>query len=199
MAMLSTVCRRVESPRHVDSLDRRFVVLLMTMYTGRPAPGALEIPIDIQYAPAQPIAISLPDNELFAPNEDQLSAVVKRLQASRKTVVVAGGGVISSGASSALLSLAEKLDLPVITTVDGRGCIPETHPLCVGNYYNSAGIYNAIQDAEVTLAIGTKFAVGVDGQFAVQKPPGDLIQIDIDGNMVGRTHRASIGVIAMQS
>ncbi len=196
VAMLSTVCRRVESPRHVDQLGSSLCSVINDMYTGRPAPGALEIPIDIQYAPAQPIAISLPENDLFAPGEDQLLAVTKRLQTSRKTVVVAGGGVISSGASDALLRLAEKLDLPVLTTVDGRGCIPETHRLCVGNYYNSAGIYNAIQDAEVTLAIGTKFAVGVDGQFAAQKPPGDLIQIDIDGNMVGRTHRASIGVIA---
>ena len=74
--------------------------------------------------------------------------------------------------------------------------IPEDHPLCIGNYYNSAGMYQAIADADLTLAIGTKFAVGVDGQFAAQTPPGKLVHIDIDSNMVGRTHRAHIGLVA---
>ena len=80
--------------------------------------------------------------------------------------------------------------------MDGRGVIPETDPLCVGNYYNSAAMYQAIQDADVTLAIGTRFAVGVDGQFQAQTPPGDLIQIDIEGRMVGRTHDAQYPIIA---
>ena len=57
-------------------------------------------------------------------------------------------------------------------------------------------MYQAIQDADVTLAIGTRFAVGVDGQFQAQTPPGDLIQIDIEGRMVGRTHDAQYPVIA---
>ena len=57
-------------------------------------------------------------------------------------------------------------------------------------------MYQAIQDADVTLAIGTRFAVGVDGQFQAQTPPGDLIQIDIEGRMVGRTHDAQYPIIA---
>jgi acetolactate synthase I/II/III large subunit len=66
----------------------------------------------------------------------------------------------------------------------------------MGNYYTSAGIYPAIQDADLTIAIGTRFAVGVDGQAQAMTPPGNLIHIDIDGNMVGRTHRADIGLVA---
>jgi acetolactate synthase-1/2/3 large subunit len=69
-------------------------------------------------------------------------------------------------------------------------------PLCVGNYYTATGIYPALGDADATLAIGTKFAVGVGGQQAALVPPGDLIQIDIDPGMIGRTHRAAIGVHA---
>ena len=91
--------------------------------------------------------------------------------------------------------LAEQLDAPVLTTVDGRGVLPEDHRLCMGNYYSSAGIYGAIQDADLTIAIGTKFAVGVDGQFHEQTPPGELIQIDIDGNM-WKDAQGSIGVLS---
>jgi acetolactate synthase I/II/III large subunit len=57
-------------------------------------------------------------------------------------------------------------------------------------------MYQAIADADVTLAIGTRFAVGVDGQGARLKPPGELLQIDVDPAMIGRTHGAELGLAA---
>ena len=194
--MLATVCRRVESPRHISQLGPALQSVVSDMFTGRGAPGALEIPIDLQYAETELFDVALPSNGEFDADDKQIDQVVERLKNSSRRVIVAGGGVIAAGASEALQTLAQKLDCPILTTVDGRGVIAEDHELCVGNYYNSAGMYNAIQGADVTLAIGTKFGVGVDGQFQAQTPPGDLIQIDIDGNMIGRTHTAHIGVLA---
>ncbi|HCG71582.1 MAG TPA: hypothetical protein DE147_14015, partial [Gammaproteobacteria bacterium] len=159
-------------------------------------PGALEIPIDIQYADNTPTSIHLPSNEQFAADERKLDQVIDALQQSRRRILLIGGGAIAAGAHEEVRALAEQLQIPVLTTVDGRGVLPESHPLCIGNYYNSAGMYQAIADADLTLAIGTKFAVGVDGQFAAQTPPGKLVQIDIDGNMVGRTHHAHVGLVA---
>jgi acetolactate synthase-1/2/3 large subunit len=117
--------------------------------------------------------VSLPKAEQFQPEEDALDKAIEKIAKAHKRIIIAGGGVIAAGAHRELLTLAEQLDAPVITTVDGRGVIPETHPLCIGNYYNSAGMYNALLDADLTLAIGTKFAVGVDGQFAAQTPPAN--------------------------
>ena len=194
--MLASVCRRVESPRHINQLGRAFNAVVNDMFTGRGAPGALEIPIDIQYAATQATKVSLPKAEQFQPEEDALDKAIEKIAKAHKRIIIAGGGVIAAGAHRELLTLAEQLDAPVITTVDGRGVIPETHPLCIGNYYNSAGMYNALLDADLTLAIGTKFAVGVDGQFAAQTPPGELVHIDIDGNMIGRTHTADLGIVA---
>ena len=194
--MLASVCRRVESPRHINQLGRAFNAVVNDMFTGRGAPGALEIPIDIQYAATQATKVSLPNAEQFQPEEDALDKAIEKIAKAHKRIIIAGGGVIAAGAHRELLTLAEQLDAPVITTVDGRGVIPETHPLCIGNYYNSAGMYNALLDADLTLAIGTKFAVGVDGQFAAQTPPGELVHIDIDGNMIGRTHTADLGIVA---
>ncbi|MEQ8990585.1 MAG: thiamine pyrophosphate-dependent enzyme, partial [Pseudomonadales bacterium] len=102
---------------------------------------------------------------------------------------------MAAGAGEALVRLAETLDVPVITSPDGRGAIPEDHPLCIGNFYTSAGIFQSIAEADVTLAIGTRFAVGVDGQGARFTPPGALIQIDVDPAMIGRTHPADLGVV----
>jgi acetolactate synthase-1/2/3 large subunit len=115
---------------------------------------------------------------------------------SSRRIIVAGGGVIAAGAAEELVALAERLDTPVLTTVDGRGAIPEDHPLCIGNYYTSAGIYNALDEADLTIAVGTKYAIGVEGGSSRFKPPGKHLQIDIDPNMVGRTHRADLGVVA---
>ncbi len=194
--MLATVCRRVESPRHINQLGRAFDAVINDIFTGRGAPGALEIPIDLQYAEADPIEISLPNTADDQANAKQIEAAVDKINSSSRRVIVAGGGVIAAGAVDELQALAQKLDCPVLTTVDGRGVLPEDHELCVGNYYNSAGMYHAIGGADLTIAIGTKFAVGVDGQFQKQTPPGDLLQIDIDGNMIGRTHTAHVGVLA---
>ncbi len=195
--MLASVCRRVESPRNVSQLGPAFATVLNDMFTGRPAPGALEIPIDLQYAETERMEFAYPDSGAdFAPDAGDIDKAVDKIKSSARRIIVAGGGVIAAGASAEVQALAQKLDCPVLTTVDGRGVIPEDHELAVGNYYNSAGIYNAIQGADLTIAIGTKFAVGVDGQFQAQTPPGEMIQIDIDGNMIGRTHKAHIGILA---
>lgn len=193
--MLASVCRRVESPRHISQLGPALATVVNDMFTGRGAPGALEIPIDLQYAETESMAFSLPRPE-FLPDDKDVDQALEMINNSSRRIIVAGGGVVAAEASAELQALARQLDCPVLTTVDGRGVIPEDDELCVGNYYNSAGIYNAIQGADLTIAIGTKFAVGVDGQFYGQTPPGQMIQIDIDANMIGRTHPADLGILA---
>ena len=103
--MLASVCRRVESPRHVGQLGDCFKAVLNDMFTGRPAPGALEIPIDIQYAQAENISVSYPNTE-FAPSDAQIDAVVDKIAKSARRVIVAGGGVIASGAQDEVRALA---------------------------------------------------------------------------------------------
>ncbi len=196
LPMLATVTRRVESPRHIGQLADAFARVVADMHTGRRAPGALEIPIDLQYAESAKASFPPLAEYRPAPAPDELERAVRKIDEASRRVIIAGGGVIAADAGDALTALAEKLDAPVITTVDGRGAIPEDHPLCIGNYYGSAGIYQAIAEADLTLAIGTKFAVGVDGNGARFTPPGELVQVDVDPNMVGRTHHAHLGIIA---
>jgi acetolactate synthase-1/2/3 large subunit len=196
VAMLRTVCGRVESPRHVSQLQNAFEQVVREMNSGRGGPAALEIPIDLQYAEVALAPFRLAFDAPHAPEAARVDAFAARLRSATRRVIVAGGGVIAAGAGPALQALAERLDAPVLTTVDGRGALPEDHPLCIGNYYQSAGMYQAIGGADVTLAIGTRFAVGVDGQGARFVPPGDLLQIDIDPNMIGRTHPAALGLAA---
>jgi acetolactate synthase-1/2/3 large subunit len=180
----------------VSQLRAAFEQVVRDMFAGRPAPAALEIPIDLQYAATERTPFGFALGVTHAPDPVQVERFAERLQSASRRVIIAGGGVVSAGAGEALLRLAEALDAPVVTTVDGRGAIPEDHRLCIGNYYQSAGIFQSIAEADVTLAIGTRFAVGVDGQGARFRPPGDLLQIDIDANMIGRTHPAALGLAA---
>ncbi len=120
--MLAAVCRRVESPRHINQLGSAFTAVINDMYTGRGAPAAIEIPIDIQYAEARPVQVTLPSNLAFAPDVGDIDKAVEALGQASKRIIVAGGGVIAANAHKELLALAELLDAPVLTTVDGRWC-----------------------------------------------------------------------------
>jgi len=193
--MLGSVCRRVESPRYASRLGEALQAVINDIYSGRPAPGAIEVPLDIQRKQAHPANITYPDNHSIL-DEQQIEYLSERLASTKRRILIAGGGVISANASAEFQSLAEKLDSPVITTEAGRGAIPEDHPLCIGNYYASRKIHKAIRNAEVSIAVGTKFAVGIEGMLEALVPPGDLIQIDIDGGSIGRTHKVHLGIQA---
>ena len=194
LPMLRTVARRVESPRHIGQLDEALNAVVTDMRTGRGAPGAVEVPIDLQYAESPP-PTPVPDPIEFTPKAAGIEAVAERIASSQRRLIIAGGGVIAAGAAAELQGLAERLDAPVVTTVDGRGAIPEDHPLCIGNYLQSAGFHAAVKDADLSLAFGVRFAAGVDGQAAKLRPPGELVQVDIDPNVVGRAHPVALGVV----
>ncbi|MGI9328675.1 MAG: thiamine pyrophosphate-binding protein [Pseudomonadales bacterium] len=204
--MLATVCRRVESPRNVSQIIPSLHAVVSDMCSGRAAPGAIEIPVDLQYQAGDAEAVQRAEFSKLAggvalqpeylADPLQLEAMATALQGASRRLIIAGGGVIAANAGATLTALAERLDAPVLTTVDGRGAISEEHPLALGNYYDSAGMRQAIANADVTLALGTRFAVGVDGRAASNRPPGLLLQVDIDPKMIGRTHDADLGLVA---
>lgn len=116
----------------------------------------------------------------------QLTQLSERLAASRRRVIIVGGG--ARGAADEVRALAERLGAPVLTTLNGRGVLPEEHPLCVGNFYHSGEVAQAIAETELTIAIGTRFQVGVDGRNQQYVPPGALVHVDIDAGSLGRVH-----------
>jgi acetolactate synthase-1/2/3 large subunit len=193
--MLKTVCRAVESPRRAEDIGRAIATVVGAVRSGRPQPGAVEIPIDLQYADAGEAAFDPPAVRTRTIDPAVVAAVRAALVGSRRRVIVAGGGVITAGAEGALRALAERLDAPVITTANGRGVLPETHRLAVGNYWQSRAVAGAISKADLTLAVGTRFQAGVDGANLRNAPPGKLVHIDADPAVPGRVHRTDLTVI----
>ena len=109
LPMLRTVVRRVESPRHIEQLDGALNAVVADMRTGRGAPGAVEVPIDLQYA-ASPAPTPVPAAIEFAPKTADVDAAAERIGASQRRLIIAGGGVIAAGAAAELQALAERLD-----------------------------------------------------------------------------------------
>ncbi len=193
--MLRSVTPAVESPREVRDIAPLLAHVVAQMSRGRGQPGAIEIPIDLQYADVGNLQFVAPSAKVNVPEQTGLAAAVELLKQARRRVIISGGGVIAAGAGAALVELAQRLGAPVVTTVNGRGAMQERHALAVGNLYQSRAMAAALETADVTLAIGTRFQAGVDGANHKLKPPGRLIHIDVDPGVIGRAHPATVAVV----
>ena len=194
MPMLRTVTRVAESIRRPEEVGEVVVRVARQIRTGRPQPGAIEIPIDVQYARAE---IDIPHMESWprmAPNKTALGTAINLLNEAKRVVIWAGGGVVSSGAAADLVQLAEALGAPVMTTTNGRGSIPEDHPFSVGAFSPQPGMSEMFESADVVLAIGTRFQSAETREFKLNIP-GKIIHIDADAGVINRNYQASVAVV----
>lgn len=193
--MLRTVTRRAETVRRTEDIAATVLSVVHDVRTGRPQPGAVEIPIDLQYREAE---ITIPEiQQLRRPEIDQatLERAATLLNAAERPLIWAGGGVVSAGASGALEAVATRLGAPVITTIEGRGALPEDHPLCLGPRVERTELAPVIGEADVVLAVGTRFQNYATRMWQL-RIPGHLIHIDVDPGVIGRSYPAEIAIVA---
>ncbi len=196
--MLRTVTRRAESVRRACDIPSTILRVATDAMTGRPQPVAVEIPIDLQYAS---VDLTVPDGPdpteewtRIAPDSSALDAAAAVLREAERPLVFAGGGVISSGATAALRALAERLPAPVLTTVHGRGAIPEDHGLCLGATVGHTVVADLVSEADVVLAVGTRFAAAETKQWTLAIP-GKLVHVDADPGVIGRNYPPAVAVV----
>ncbi|MCZ6503230.1 MAG: thiamine pyrophosphate-dependent enzyme, partial [Gammaproteobacteria bacterium] len=164
------------------------------MLSGRPQPGAVEIPINLQYDKTETSTLQFTPVSANSPDPSLITQAAELIALHKKRIIIAGGGVTRSRADQELIQFAEMLNAPVFTTANGRGAIPEDHPLCIGNIYQSRRLHEDLTDCELTIAIGTRFQVGVNGRSANLKPPGKLLHLDIDPATLNRLHVADLAI-----
>jgi len=191
--MLQTVTRRVESPRHTQDIGAAIFRTAEDILSGRPQPGAVEIPIDLQYAESDRPLPSAPQVLAHSPSESSLDQAAIMLGTAKKRVIYAGGGLQSPEASAQLVKLAEALQAPVFTSGNGRGAIPDDHPLSMGAMMNSNQFRDQLAEADVLLAVGTWFHGG-DRTWKMQIPK-QLIHIDVDPLVHGLVFQADVDVV----
>ncbi len=124
------------------------------------------------------------------PAEDQVRAALAQLEAAERPVIVAGGGVRASGAAAELVALAERLNIPVATSLNGKDVIPGVHPLSVGvvGTYSRESANRVVNEADLVAFIGTT-AGGMTTHFWQVPPIGvAAIQIDLEPETIGRNY-----------
>jgi acetolactate synthase-1/2/3 large subunit len=121
---------------------------------------------------------------------EQVEAAVRVLLSARKPILVAGGGVVPSGAQAEVLALAEQLNIPVATSLNGKGTILDTHPLSVGvvGSYSRECANRAVSLADVVFFIGSRTGSQVTHSWAVPAPGTKVIHLDIEPKELGRNY-----------
>jgi acetolactate synthase-1/2/3 large subunit len=192
--MLSSLCRRVETVRRTEDIARAVIAVAEDIRAGRPQPGAVEIPVDQQYRRADVVIPDLRKDTAYVPDAKAVAKVAEALSAATRPVLWAGGGVVSSGAGTALVALAERLGAPVVTTIEGRGSIPEDHPLCLGALTPSPQVEDIVSDADVVLAVGTRFQGSSTRNWRLSFG-GTLAHLDADPAVIGRSYPTALPVV----
>jgi acetolactate synthase-1/2/3 large subunit len=192
--MLSSLCRRVETVRRTEDIARAVISVAQDIRAGRPQPGAVEIPVDQQYRRAEVVVPDLPKDSAYVPDAGAVAKVAEALSAATRPVLWAGGGVISSGAGPALTALAEHLSAPVVTTIEGRGSIPEDHPLCLGALTTSPPVEAIVSGADLVLAVGTRFQGNATRNWDLSLG-GTLAHLDADPAVIGRNYPVDLPIV----
>jgi acetolactate synthase-1/2/3 large subunit len=170
--------------------------------TGRPGPALIDIPKNTQTGKAEMNFLEKLQIRGYKPNTEphpiQVKKAVKLLLNADSPMILAGGGVIISNASPELLEIAELLMMPVATTFMGKSCFPENHPLSMGNIgmHGTMLANHMILEADVLLAVGTRFQDRSTGNLDSFCPDAKIIHIDIDAAEIGKNVKVEVPIVA---
>jgi acetolactate synthase-1/2/3 large subunit len=170
--------------------------------TGRPGPALIDLPKDTQTGKAEMDFSEKLQIRGYKPNIEphplQIKKAVKLLLKAERPMILAGGGVILSNASPELLQLAELLMMPVATTFMGKSSFPENHPLSMGNIgmHGTMLANKIILEADVLLAVGTRFQDRSTGTLDTFCPDAKIIHIDIDAAEIGKNVDVDVPIVA---
>ena len=173
--------------------------------SGRPGPVLVDVPKDIQlgkmlYRPAATIRsfVHASKNKTPQPADFSIQQAARLIATAHKPLIMAGHGIILSNACKELRAFAEKTNIPVITTLLGISCIPETHELVIGmpGMHGPAHVNRAIGEADVIVGIGLRFDDRVTGKVSGFAPNARIIHIDIDASEMHKVKVATVPIVA---
>ena len=182
---------RINQPGRIpEFLRRAFTYLRM----GRPGPVVLEIPQDVALADLEdPTGVYQPVQPARAvANPQGIRAALKAVLTAKRPLLHAGLGVLYSEAWGELKEFAELIQIPVMTTLPGKSCFPEDHPLSLGcgGLSGSKGVAQFLSECDLLLAIGSSLSISY---FAAPIPPGKIaIQLTIDERDLNKDYPVDI-------
>ena len=205
-ALFAPVTKWVGRVETADSLEPVLDQALRVATSGRPGPVVLEIPEDVFAAEAvqdamrsdwSPEAFAYPRGR-SAPPPDALERAAGLLASAERPLILAGGGVTFSDASEAVRALSEAQQIPVTTSISGKGTIDETSPLAAGvaGSFGTVRGNAALRAADVVLVLGCKLGSLTTHGWQLPTPEQTVIHVDVDGEELGRTGPLALGIVA---
>jgi acetolactate synthase I/II/III large subunit len=185
----------INEPAHVPRVMTRAFHLARS---GRPGPIVVSLPrdvleenADISMIEPYPLAPPSPDPKL-------IEAMVRRINAAKKPVLVVGSGTQYSGARQELIDFSEKFQIPVLTSYKRQDAFPNSHLNYIGNLSNANKHARAIvsDEADLVLVIGSRLNQQTTGAFSLPRPGQPFIQIDADEQNIGQNSRPDTAIVA---
>lgn len=169
--------------------------------TGRPGPVLIDIPRDVFLEQTEfnyPDTVDLPGYKpTLQGHPTQIKKVARAISEAKRPLLIAGRGVTISGAYAELKWLAETAQIPVVTTLLGVGCFPESHILNYGmaGMHGTAYANMAIDHADLVMAMGMRFDDRVTSKISAFAPHAHIVHIDIDPAEIGKNVRVDVPIV----
>ena len=184
-----------------DDLTRTFREAFYIASTGRPGPVLIDIPSDLSSAEMvfhYPDKISLPSyRPTYKGNAKQVRQAVACIQESKRPLIYAGGGIVTSHACSELTELAERMQIPVVTSLMGKGAMRCSNPLNLGpvGMHGSKYANMAVTECDLLITVGARFSDRVTGKVDEFAPHAKVIHIDIDPAEIGKIIDPAVPIV----
>ena len=188
--------------RNREDLGRIIKEAFYIARTGRPGPVLIDLPKDVmaelgsaEYPKTLHIRGYKPSTGVHM---GQLKKALKMLQKAKKPLFLAGGGVNISHANEIFKEVVEKTQVPVVTTIMGRGAISTEHPLFIGNIgmHGAYAANMAMNECDLLFSIGTRFNDRITGKLHAFAPHAEIIHIDIDTASISRNIHVDVPIVA---
>ncbi|NKL36847.1 thiamine pyrophosphate-requiring protein [Rhizobium leguminosarum bv. viciae] len=187
-----------EAATQVDDLPKLMHAAISRVRNGPPAPVLLELPVDLlaERLDALPTDHRRPRRSLPQAGDREVVDLVESLLAAKNPVILAGQGVLSASATPELVELAELLNIPVMTTPNGKSAFPEDHPLALGTAGRArpATVDHFLEGADVVFALGSSLT----RSYYILPVPDDktILQVTLDEADLGKDYAVAQGVVA---
>jgi acetolactate synthase-1/2/3 large subunit len=170
---------------------------------GRPGPVLIDVPKDVglekfNYIPVEPGVVNLPGcPPLIQDNTKRIKQAAKLIRQANQPLLYVGGGAIVAEAHDQIKDLMEQFQLPIATTLMGKGIVDENHPLALGMLGMHGTVYAnyAVSECDLLIALGARFDDRVTGKLDEFACHAQVIHVDIDPAEVGKNRTPQIGII----
>lgn len=202
IGIMRSICKYAVTVRKREDLARIIHNAFYIAKSGKPGVVIVDIPKDIQLALGSddyPKDIHIRGyNPNTSVHMGQVNKAMEILSKAKKPVFLIGGGVNIAHANEEMTRLAEITGIPVITTIMGKGAIPTTHELYIGNIgiHGSYAANTAISNCDVLFSIGTRFNDRITGKIEEFAKNATIIHVDIDPAAISKNISVDIPIVA---